>query len=36
MKESVKIVLIPIAGSIAIGLIFLLVVWSGNFQEIIV
>lgn len=32
MKEALRIMLIPIAGSIAIGLIFLLIVWAGNYQ----
>ena len=32
MKDAVKIMLIPIIGIIAIGSIFLLIVWAGNFQ----
>ncbi len=36
MKDVLKLMLIPIAGSIAIGLVFLLVVWGGNFHDFIV
>lgn len=32
MKDAIKIMLIPIIGSIGIGLIFLFVVWAGNYQ----
>jgi hypothetical protein len=33
MKDAIKLMLIPIVGCIAIGLIFIFVVWSGNFQK---
>jgi hypothetical protein len=33
MRHSVKLMLIPIIGSAGIALIFMLVVWSGNFQK---
>jgi hypothetical protein len=33
MKDSLKLMLIPIIGSIAIAIIFVLIVWSGNFQS---
>jgi hypothetical protein len=33
MHEGFKIMFIPIVGSAAIALIFVLVVWAGNFQE---
>ncbi len=36
MRTAVKLMLLPIAGSVAIALIFLLVVWSGQFQDRIV
>ena len=36
MKDAVKLMLLPIAGSISIGIIFLLVVWGGNFRDTIV
>lgn len=32
MRDSLKLMLIPIVGSIAIAVIFILIVWSGNFQ----
>jgi hypothetical protein len=32
MKDVIKLLLIPIVGSIGIALIFILVVWAGNFQ----
>ncbi len=32
MKTAIKIMLIPIIGVLGVGLIFLLVVWAGNFQ----
>jgi uncharacterized membrane protein len=32
MKEAIKIMLIPIIGAIGIALIFLAIVWAGNFQ----
>jgi hypothetical protein len=36
VKDVIKLMLIPIAGSVAIGLVFLLVVWSGSFQDVII
>jgi hypothetical protein len=32
MKDAFKLMLIPIVGSVAIGLIFILIVWAGNYQ----
>ena len=32
MKDVIKFLLIPIVGSIGIALMFILVVWAGNFQ----
>ena len=32
MKDVIKLLLIPIVGSIGIALMFILVVWAGNFQ----
>jgi|GEM_PF-6250354 len=32
MKDALKLMLIPIVGSIGIGIIFLLIVWAGNYQ----
>ncbi len=36
MKDAIKIMLIPIIGILAIGVIFLSIVWSGNFERNIV
>jgi hypothetical protein len=33
MRDVVKMMLIPISGAVGIALIFLLVVWAGNFQK---
>ena len=33
MKDAIKLMLIPIIGSVAIALIFILVVWAGNYQH---
>ena len=33
MKEIIKLMLVPILGSIGIALIFISVVWAGNFQS---
>jgi hypothetical protein len=36
MKDLVKMMLIPIIGSVAIALIFILVVWAGNYEHKVV
>jgi hypothetical protein len=36
MRDAIKMMLIPIAGTIAIAAIFFIVVWGGNFQARIV
>jgi hypothetical protein len=36
MRDAIKIMLIPIVGSIAIGIIFILIVWAANIQSQIV
>ena len=33
MKDAIKLMFMPIVGSTAIALIFILVVWAGNYQE---
>jgi hypothetical protein len=36
MKDAIKIMLMPIIGSIAISIIFILIVWAANLQTKIV
>lgn len=36
MKDAIKLMLIPIVGSIGIALVFVLIVWAGNFQSKVV